>query len=520
MKRVLKIILLLCYFSHLYAQETVNVGIYQNKPKIFMDKNNLPKGFYVDILNEIALKKNLQLNYVPCDWSECLKQLTQNKIDIMPDVAYTLEREKDFLFSNEPVLSSWSLLYKHRDIKIEHIFDLKNKKIAVMKNSIQADKIKDILYKFGVENSFLIEVDSFSEAFELVKNRKADCALSNRFYELNNTLYSDIVKTNILVEPSVLKFAFSKNSHYLINIIDNGLIELKKDKKSIFYTAKKDWITPKQEQKIPKWVVWSSVVSIGVILVLIFLVYLFRKMVEIKSQELLKKEQIILLQAKHATMGEMIEIIAHQWKQPLSTLSMAANNIKLSIGLQEEIGIKEIDSFAESVLHHVQHLSSTIDDFRNFFRSDKTITSANTSEILHSLMKIIGKSLENNNIKVVVECKEEFTIDSYHNELLHVLLNIINNAKYALIENQISKPKITIKIFKQNANSIIKIIDNAGGIPAKVIENLGKKYFTTKGNQGTGLGIYMSKIIVEEHLKGSLNWENNDQGACFTIFLP
>lgn len=165
-------------------------------------------------------------------------------------------------------------------------------------------------------------------------------------------------------------------------------------------------------------------------------------------------------------------------------------------------------------------LTQTIDDFRNFFKPNKDRQESTLNAVLENTMKIISKSLENNNIDVTVQNRSDFLLSTYPNELMQVFLNIINNAKDALVEKEIEEPKITI-VFEENEEYVIgTICDNGGGISPEVINKIGNPYITTKGEKGTGIGLHMSNIIVTKHLGGNMMWKNIDDGACFTVTFP
>ena len=238
------------------------------------------------------------------------------------------------------------------------------------------------------------------------------------------------------------------------------------------------------------------------------------------ENELFEKEEFMIAQSRHAAMGEMISMIAHQWRQPISVIAMDANNILADIEL-EIVDEENLQSDAKDIIAQTQELSKTIDDFRNFFRPEKTAEEIFAKDIINEAMKVIGKSLENNNIDVVLELQESKKIKTYSRELMQVLINIINNTKEVLVERKIDKKKISINL-KENGNFLVfDICDNGGGVNEKIIDKVFEPYFTTKGDKnGTGLGLYMSKTIVEKHLEGSINVENIDDGACFRIKIP
>lgn len=237
--------------------------------------------------------------------------------------------------------------------------------------------------------------------------------------------------------------------------------------------------------------------------------------------ELKKKDEMMINQSRQAAMGDMIAMIAHQWRQPITVIGMEANNININILLEEEITTEELKKMADTISEQTQQLSQTIDDFRNFFKPNQDKVQTTVGSVLESTLKIVGKSMENNNIALIIENRSETEILTYPNQLLQVFLNLLGNAKDILLDKEVSDAKITIIIDETKDSIVTKICDNGGGIPKDAIKRLGEPYFTTKDKStGTGLGLYMSITIVEKHLKGSLKWENMDEGACFIVTLP
>ncbi len=238
------------------------------------------------------------------------------------------------------------------------------------------------------------------------------------------------------------------------------------------------------------------------------------------KKQLEEKEELMLNQSKHAAMGEMISMIAHQWRQPITTISMAANNILADIEL-DMLNNEEAKKFANEVSTQTQYLSNTIEDFRNFFKQDKDVETVDLKTIFNDTSSIILASLKNNGIDFILNFDKTIQISTYRRELVQVLINIIKNAKEALQEKDIKVKKIEIKIVTVEDKISIEIIDNAGGIKDEIIDKIFEAYFTTKDQQnGTGLGLYMSKMIIEKHLKGKISVYNTNEGATFKIILP
>lgn len=246
---------------------------------------------------------------------------------------------------------------------------------------------------------------------------------------------------------------------------------------------------------------------------------------EARIQEKIKKsreqEEMLFRQARYAQMGEMISMIAHQWRQPLNAISAATATIQLKIDMDRY----EKDAFREKTVmisEYIQHLSATIDDFRNFFKPEKEKEKIGFSDTVGDALKLVRSALENRNIAVVSEYHcGNCIIHTYRNELVHVILNLIKNAEDAFQEKNITDPKIIIRTFKQEKSIYVEVEDNAGGIEPAVMGKIFDPYFTTKKNSdGTGLGLYMSKIIIEDHCHGKIEVSNGEEGAIFKLLLP
>jgi PAS domain S-box-containing protein len=235
--------------------------------------------------------------------------------------------------------------------------------------------------------------------------------------------------------------------------------------------------------------------------------------------ELKSKDDLMIIQSRNAAMGEMISMIAHQWKQPISIISMIANNIQLDVVLGE-LNDAMAETYSKDILLQTEHLSKTIDDFRNFFKPDKSSSKIRLHKIIDNTYSIIKESILNNNIEFKVLNNSESEIEVYPRELMQVFVNIINNAKDALVSKNVKDAFIEVTIDEDETSISTKICDNGGGIEEELLSKIFIPYFTTKGEKnGTGLGLYMSKMIVEDHHHGTIDVVNRDKGACFTVKL-
>ncbi len=240
---------------------------------------------------------------------------------------------------------------------------------------------------------------------------------------------------------------------------------------------------------------------------------------EIKKNE--EKTNQLMQQSRLAQMGEMISMIAHQWRQPLTAISATANNMLIRFMIDEKMDKETIQDELTLISNYSQHLSSTIDDFRNFFKTDKKKIEITIESIIENSISILNNSLISNDISLYkdYQCNRKLILNS--TEINQVILNLIKNAEDALIENKIESAKIGIKTFCDEDAIYIEINDNAKGIPDNIINKIFDPYFSTKSEKdGTGLGLYMSKIIINDHCQGNLGVKSSSLGTTFTIKLP
>jgi len=242
------------------------------------------------------------------------------------------------------------------------------------------------------------------------------------------------------------------------------------------------------------------------------------------SQEIEKnsqKDSMLHMMQSQAQLGEMIEMIIHQWRQPLSAITSTISSAQMyrTMGMLDD---EEIEKTFTSVLSFTEHLNNTIGDFREFFKSDIDTAVITLGELLRKAQTIIEPIVIKSSIKLSKEylADENIKIDISVGLMLQVLLNIIKNAVDVLLDKAVKDPHIIIKTYVDDNNCVLEIQDNGGGIPNDILHKIFDKRFSTKGNKGTGIGLDMSKNIVESKLHGSLNAHNEDGWAIFTIKLP
>ncbi len=244
----------------------------------------------------------------------------------------------------------------------------------------------------------------------------------------------------------------------------------------------------------------------------------------------METQKMMLYQSRLAQMGEMISMIAHQWRQPLGSISTVIASIRLKhnlkkFDLETAQGRAEQEAFLDfsigKIENYIQFLTTTIDDFRNFFKPNQTKVETTLELLIEKTIKLIDKSLEAQRISIDIKISAANKFFTYESRVIQALINIFKNAQDAIAANKIEKGTIWLNAYEDSNFFIIEIEDNAGGIPKNIMPNIFDPYFSTKlEKNGTGLGLYMSKTIIVEHCNGSLEAINSENGAKFTIKIP
>lgn len=245
----------------------VRVGVYENAPKVFIESSGKPAGIFIDVIEQIAKSEGWRLEYVSGTWTQGLDRLEKGEIDLMPDVAYTAEREKKYAFHKVPVLSSWYQIYAPKGGNIHSLLDLKGKRILVLDRSVQQQAFAELSRGFGL-NVSLIAVPDYKTMFEEVAAGRADAAITNRFYGMRHAKQYGLVDTAVVFEPSDLFFAAPrKASPRLLDAIDRHLSAMKIEPQSEYFASLKRWTSEEVQFKVPIWLQMTALVA-AVILIL------------------------------------------------------------------------------------------------------------------------------------------------------------------------------------------------------------------------------------------------------------
>ena len=372
-------------------------------------------------------------------------------------------------------------------------------------------KLKKLYLNIEKDFTYLIKLESANRYLHTLKYRDHEYVVDSlnslktdflKFKELTNKNITNVGKTDLLFD--VEYDSTYENTIKKLNIFNSEL-------NKIFNTIFKEFDIYKNS-------VYILMIFLVLVSLIIFYLISIREAKRIKERE--ESARIIEIQSRDASMGAMMDAIAHQWKQPLSIMGMSIQNLEMKIEFGESISDDEIIEVSKSSQEQISHLVSTIDEFRDFFRPNQIQKIVSIKKIVDSTLSLMKNELVSNNMKCEILGDFDIEISCIPNEFKHVFINLINNSKDAFNENDIKDRKIIIETTKNKNDTIINISDNAGGVPEDIIDKIFISNFTTKDNgKGTSVGLYLTKQIIEK-LDASISVKNIENGVCFTILFP
>lgn len=517
----------------------VRVGVYENAPKVLVSESGNPAGIFIDIIEHIAKSEGWTLRYVAGTWGEGLDRLSNGKIDLMPDVAYSLEREKVFSFHKEPVLSDWFQVYAKKDKQIRSIVDLDGKKIVVLERSVQQEAFRQLAENFGLKIT-LISLPDYKQAFEVVARGEADAAITNRFYGLVHAHKMGLEDTAVIFHPTQLFFAAHRGApDDLIKTIDKHLLELKKDSQSIYYGSLRRWTAEKTVFQYPAWIKTLGLIAALVLLLSLVGGVLLKVQVNARTRELRQinqeMEQRIKLrttelatameqaQAADRIKSAFLATMSHELRTPLnSIIGFTGIILQGIVGPLNDEQKKQMNMVRGSA----QHLLSLINDVLDLSKIE-----AGQLQVAYEsfdLCSTIAKAVESarplagkKGLELTYTVSPEIeTINSDRRRVEQILLNLISNAiKFT------EKGLVKIECKPEGDNVTIRVVDTGIGIKTEDLETLFQAFRQidsgmTRKYEGTGLGLSISKRLVElmgGQIRVTSMW---GEGSTFSFSLP
>ena len=509
-----------------------------------INENKEHEGIAADLIAIISKKLNIEIKLIPTKtWEETLEFSKNKKCDILSFLNETPKRKEWLNFTNP--------IFEDPNVIVGRIETNEIKDLSKVKASIALPKGTAMYERFEKDfpNMMIIPVNSEEEAFSLVEQKKADLTLRSLIITAYTIKEKGLFNLKILHQPknyeNFLRIGVIKDEEILVGILNKAIEQITSDE---IQTIVNKWVSIKY-QKAADYTYFWVFFALTSVLIFFFLYrqYLLKhannhlqkevikrtrqlessneslkqkrdelhnlnKNLELKIKEEVEKNRLIqekLFKAdKLASMGEMISNIAHQWRQPLSVISTLATGVKLQKEF-DTLSDKELILNMDLINKNAQYLSETINDFKNFIKGDRNLQNYNLSSTITNFIHLVESSIKNSNIRMFFDLDDDIFINGYPNELIQCFINIFNNSKDAYEETNQKNPLFFMETKKQNNQVIIKIKDNAQGIPQNIISKIYEPYFTTKHkSQGTGLGLHMTYKLITDGINGKIDAKN------------
>ncbi len=509
--------------NFLDTHPTIRFRVRPNRPPFEFEKNGKPVGIAVDYIKKVAQKIGLEPKFIldntPINESFKVLSQAQREFDTLLLATKSRDRER-FLSFGESYLSYPVMIIANKNAPyVASMKDLSNKKVVLEKdfliNRWIAKDYPDIHRVIAKDTQHALEMVHHSAEFFYVGNM-AIANYLNIFGGLENLK---------IAAPSDYgnidyHFVAPKQWPELTSILSKGYQQISPKEHS---AIQQKWFSVQYVEKFDYGLLWKI---LGVIAVVILWIVWWNRKLATKVEEGVQKhktqEALLVQQSKMAAMGEMINNIAHQWRQPLNSIYIQAQEISYIVEYEssDPVALKELET---SIKNQVKYMNSTIDDFRNFFKpSTKSIF--RLLQAIEDVLFLIEGRLKRLDIKVEIPRREtlkEITLKGFENEFKQVILNLINNACDVFEEKGSFHNTISIEATLKSKTVVITIGDNGGGIPQELLpDKLFEPYTTTKGEKGTGIGLQMSQMIITEKFNGTIKAQNTPQGAKFIVTLP
>ena len=455
-------------------------------------------------------------------WEESLDDAKKRKCDILSLAMETSNRKKYLNFTTSYLDIPLVIATKLNVTYIDSFSLLKDKKVGIVKGYAFAEILKK---RYPWIN--IVEVKNVDEGLQQVVDGKLFGfigTISTIGYKFQTKFTGELKISGKFDEKWSLGVGVRNDDEMLFNIMQKAVENLSQKQKQEIINRHIAISYQKGFDYSLFWKFFAFVIF--VILIFIYRHYTIRKLnteLEDKFQKELErsreKDRVIYHQRKLISMGEMIENIAHQWRQPLSQVNSAVFVIDSQL-YKHSIKDKTIEQKLSEIEELTKYMSKTIDDFKDFFNVEKKKEKFLLNALVRKSINIIEPVLNTHNIDVITIFEDAIVCEGYPNELQQVLAVILNNAKDVLTDRKDLNPSIKVELRQSREYNHISICDNGGGIKEDIKEKIFEPYFTTKHkSQGTGVGLYMAKVITEDSLNGELKVSNTKNGACFEIML-
>lgn len=512
-EKITGFLLLSLLFCNELNSETVYVGIYNNPPKLEINRKGKPRGIFVDVIENVAKKEGWKIVYMEGTWDEGLKRLENGEIDFMPDIAVSDKRKTRFDYNRIAVLSSWLHIYCRKNDTLNSLSSLNNKNIAVLKGSIQQSVCLETCRKLGLKFN-IITCPDYQTCIEYVASGKAYAVIVSRFYSYRQEFKSGLTPTSVILHPTSLHFAVKRGENKkLLNAIDKQLAKMMDNPGSKYYKSLSYWLNEQPCAFIPRIIIWIGI-TITLVVILLFalnvilgrLVKKRTREIEIKNKELaqalenLKNAQDNALKRERLyAIGQMVNGIAHDFNNLLTPIISGVDLICDESINDPEYVKHNLDMIRSAALYG----SEIIKRMQSFSRNaipdeEKSVIDLNYA--VKEVLKLLKPGWNNHkkekvNIEIGFQAGDNVEILAKLSNICELILNLLINASDAMPHGGL------IEIITENRGGIVSLTikDNGVGMTEEIRKKCFEPFFSTKGANGTGMGLAMVNRIVKEH---------------------
>jgi len=499
----------------------VKVGITMIPNQVLISGKGYYQGFSIDLFHLIEKKLGITFVYVYFKtWDQLIDAAKRREIDVVFSAQKTFSRLSYLDFTDTVLVQQNKIIVNMKNDRYTTVDSLLEHKVAITSGSAIEEFLRDNYPKI-----ILVPGKNEQDVLTQVSKGEVDAAISELVrasYYIKQYNLSNLHISGDLGYDYHLRVASRRDWPILNVILSKTISNIPKEK---IEALQLKWGYIKDEVVFfDKQMFIYLALVFGTILPFSF--YLYRVNRRLQKEIVIRKEAlekvVKMRKSRLHQMSETVSMIAHQWKQPLNNLSLI--NMQLILKYRKgKLNDEALVYFQENSQRQIVLMTTTIDDFRDFFKVEEEKRIFDVQETVENLLSIITPIFDKHGIQIVYQTRQDevFEVTGYTNALLQILLNIVNNAKDALLAHAaIQEKRIIIKIERKEDQIVIVLEDNAGGIPEEIIDRVFDPYFSTKKEKnGTGLGLYMAKTILEEQMDGQIDVTNAQNGASFTIEL-
>ena len=478
------------------------------------------KGISQDYIKELEKKLDIRFKAkITSRWTECYNLIKNNESDM---VSFILQEPNDYKYltpTKEYIKSYYVLATNINEPFVADIKDLKAQVIGVSKETSNVKKLIETKYP----HINIRVVDGIKEGLKLISKGSIYGLIgpSDTVAHSIQEKYPFEIKIMNRLDNNLYpgSFGVKKGDELLFSILNKTISSIDEKKNN---EIRSNWVSVRQEARVDYSLVWQVLIAFFILFIaFVYKQYLLKKsnmeLEKVVKEEVEKnreKDKILFQQSKLVSMGEMLNNIAHQWRQPLNAINSSVAVID-ALMMKKEIQDNSLEKNLSEIESQTRYMSDTIESFRMFFNPIKNKQDFLLSDAINDVLRIVKFDYEKNGIKIKVFNQNDITVSGYLGEYIQIIISILNNSKDAFISNKIENPIISIYIDEQ-----VIIDDNAGGINNDIIDRVFEPYFTTKHKEkGTGTGLYMAKMIVEHSMDGSLTLQQIKNGTRFKIII-